>query len=129
MVKLWDVLRGALLCTMEGHSHWINGVAFSPDGTLLATGSSDHTIRLWSVASALRDDSSDPCLATIIPARDGWMAVTPDGRYKREAETASSLGFTVGLCRFDAGELDAYADTFAHPRRIPDEEPLLPKKR
>jgi WD40 repeat protein len=34
---------------LEGHRHVVSASAFSPDGTLLATGSWDHTLRLWSV--------------------------------------------------------------------------------
>ena len=33
--------------TLSGHSGWVLAVSFSPDGTQLATGSMDNTIRLW----------------------------------------------------------------------------------
>jgi WD40 repeat protein len=37
----------AELQTLEGHSDYVNSVAFSLDGRLLASGSDHHTIRLW----------------------------------------------------------------------------------
>ena len=31
-------------------SNWVNSVAFSPNGSILASGSNDGTIRLWQAA-------------------------------------------------------------------------------
>ena len=33
--------------TLEGHTNEVDGLAFSPDGTLLASGSDDKTLRIW----------------------------------------------------------------------------------
>ena len=37
--------------TLEGHTKWVNSVAFSHDGTLLDSGSDDGTVKLWDVAT------------------------------------------------------------------------------
>jgi WD40 repeat protein len=37
--------------TLEGHSRSVNSVVFSPDGTRVASGSGDNTVRVWDVAS------------------------------------------------------------------------------
>ncbi|WJW70100.1 serine/threonine protein kinase (plasmid) [Candidatus Chlorohelix allophototropha] len=36
-----------LLNTLSGHSHWVESVAYSPDGKTLASGSLDNSIKLW----------------------------------------------------------------------------------
>ena len=34
-------------CVLHGHEDWVNCVAFSPDGKIIASGSNDATIRIW----------------------------------------------------------------------------------
>jgi WD40 repeat protein len=41
------------LQVLEGHAGVVEAVAFSPDGQLLASGSRDHTIRLWDVKTGV----------------------------------------------------------------------------
>jgi WD40 repeat protein len=39
------------IVVQTGHAEFVRSVAFSPDGTLFASGSNDNTIKLWDVAS------------------------------------------------------------------------------
>ena len=49
-VTLWDVATGTEIGALKGHGKGVTQVAFSRDGRLLASGSSDNTIRIWDVA-------------------------------------------------------------------------------
>ncbi|MDD9972769.1 MAG: WD40 repeat domain-containing protein [Candidatus Poribacteria bacterium] len=46
-IRLWEVATGENIATFWGHPTDVQDLAFSPDGTLLASGSFDGTILLW----------------------------------------------------------------------------------
>lgn len=52
-IHLWEVATGENIATFWGHPTDIQDLAFSPDGTLLASGSFDATILLWDLKSAI----------------------------------------------------------------------------
>ena len=74
-MRLWDTNTGEPITTLIGHTDRIYTVAFSPDGSTLASGSRDDTVRLW-------DTNTGELKATLIGHAFGVRSVTfsPDGR-------------------------------------------------
>ncbi len=46
---LWDIQSETILRRFEGHTDWVNGVTFSPDGQTALSASGDGTLILWQV--------------------------------------------------------------------------------
>ncbi len=74
-VILWDAATGQEQLRLLGHSAGVRCVAFSPDGTMLATSSLDRTVRLWSTT----DGEELLTLEQEGALLDG-LAFSPDGK-------------------------------------------------
>jgi WD40 repeat protein len=74
-VRLWDLNTRRQCRIFTGHSGSVNSVAFSPDGSLLATTGNDGMVGLWTVANGQRRANLD--------GQATWchnVAFSPDGR-------------------------------------------------
>ena len=65
----------AELATLKGHRGWVWGLAFSPDGRRLATGSLDSTVKLWDVETRQEVSSFHGhagLVTSVVFSPDGW---------------------------------------------------------
>ena len=72
-VWLWDLPTGKLINKLGGFSNFVEGVAFSVDGSALFTGSRNGTMRVYATSDY------EPMLEATPPGGNGTLALSPDG--------------------------------------------------
>jgi WD40 repeat protein len=80
-VRLLDVDNGKEIRRFTGHTNLIQGIAISPDGRKLLSGSSDATVRVWDLTSGkeiLRFAGHDRLVAKVRFSADGQFAWSRD---------------------------------------------------
>ena len=96
-IRLWDTTTGKKLMTLSGHAaededrlpnRPILALAFSPDSTQLASGSTDTTVRLW------WDTAIDSDESIILRKHTGWvnaLAFSPNGKRLASGSTDKTV--------------------------------------
>eukprot|EP00920_Eleutheroschizon_duboscqi_P025142 GHVT01062093.1.p1 GENE.GHVT01062093.1~~GHVT01062093.1.p1 ORF type:complete len:572 (+),score=105.68 GHVT01062093.1:983-2698(+) len=65
-IKLWDVLEGTTIMTLEGHTNWVNAVDVHCSGRFIVSGSDDRSLRVWDVSTGL-------CMKVLERAHEGFL--------------------------------------------------------
>jgi len=116
LINIWDVSSGDLIRSLDQHSEAIVSVAYNADGTRLASGSDDKTVKLWdtrdwSVLKTLAGQSE--CVYGVAFSPDGKTLISGSRDKKVLGEilqyhfgyAGSANGVTLRIWDVETGEL------------------------
>jgi WD40 repeat protein len=84
-ICIWDGASEQLVMELHGHDSAVTCLAYSADGRWLATGSDDHTLRLW-------DEHGEEQAVLEVQSRVTALAFAPDGRHLYTAHADTTCG-------------------------------------
>jgi WD40 repeat protein len=82
-IRLYDLETGEQIGLLTGHEDTVQGLAFSPDGKWLASGSYDNTLRVLDLSSLLEGAKQGKTSGTTLKGHTGCVtsvAFSPDGK-------------------------------------------------
>jgi WD40 repeat protein len=53
LIKVWDLIEGRVIRTLEGHADWVHSISMTADGTRAASYSADGVVKLWDVSKGV----------------------------------------------------------------------------
>ncbi|MEG5119906.1 WD40 repeat domain-containing protein [Microcoleus sp. A2-C2] len=92
---VWDLQTGALIRSIEGHSHWVLSVAISPGGSILVSGGADKTIKVWNLKTGQ--------VIRTLNGHSSWItavAIAADGKI-----VSGSADKTIKIWELNTGKL------------------------
>ena len=81
-MRVWDAKTGELLRELQGHTHVVISVAFSPDSNRIVCGSWDKSVQVWDVKTGEQLgelQGHNDFVTSVAFSPDGTRIVSGDG--------------------------------------------------
>lgn len=108
-------MQGQKLHRFGGHSGIITGIDLSDDYKVLATASSDQTIKLWNL------ENGKALITYFISGEDEWICWSPAGYYEASAGGENHMGWLLPVSGENMQRFlpsSSFRDRFHRPERI-----------
>ena len=104
-------VQATLRHTLRGHGKLVKGLAFAPDGNVLAVGSKG-TVRLWDTATGklVRSLSHAADVVAVAYSADGRLVATSELGFPQRAPRAAGREMTASGSEHRAGKVKCDAD-------------------
>jgi serine/threonine protein kinase/WD40 repeat protein len=112
-IRIWEVDRGIETRLLKGHSEVIWGLAYSPDGTRIATAGNDGTVKVWDALTKQEPPFRHPRILDITYSPRGDLLLTSNESESKVWNTSTGKEHCPPLkggCQWHNG----------HPRFSPD---------
>jgi WD40 repeat protein len=90
-VKLWDAVSGKEVLSLSGHTEPIWRIAFSPDGTRLASSCWGGTVKVWNTASGKEITTIRAAGQKPVPQSAGSICFSPDSKQLATTDSGVKL--------------------------------------
>ncbi len=136
-VVLRDAITGLKIGDLTGHTNTVVSLAFSADGTILASGSMDTTVRLWELATGKevarlagysRSVAISPDSSRLITSNAGEVRMW-DMETNREVATFTGHRLNVASVAFSPGGLRIASASMDGTVKVWDARPWTPELR
>lgn len=114
-IQIWDVAKAGLVATLDGHAAYVSAMAFSPDGTTLASTGYDGKIKLTksSDGSLIQEiEAHDQVVSALKYSPDGTTLASYGGRNPELKLWNSTTGQLRGSSTLALGYVSSYALDF-----------------
>ena len=109
-MRVWAARTGVLLGALAGHAAVVRSLTFSPDASLLASGSADRAVHLWSVADR-----------RLVGSLEGHQATVQVLAFSADGARLGSGAADGSVWLWDVASKTAVAEHGRHARKVTGE--------